>query len=222
MKDPNGRTPNQYTTPLNIASTLRTSRTKKKKPPSTIQPSEGQTWIVEGGRNSDVLDFLTPSAAKHIVSTNPNDLHEIVNDFEVSEDGKLIINEDDDIQPGDRHIEIEGEKVLSEMMANLKSNKKRKFDSTDVNSTQPLQKKRRQQPQQRYRPHSGVQYRAKRAGGDLALPGKLEPYAYVPLDPKNLNKRRRNVAHKPFESIVKGAKRGAQTKPRKHLKRKTK
>lgn len=63
-------------------------------------------------------------------------------------------------------------------------------------------------------------------GGDIKK-GKLDPYAYIKLDPKFLNKRNRNRGQKQFESkivsvfqlkiigIVKGAKKGSQVKRRK-------
>lgn len=40
--------------------------------------------------------------------------------------------------------------------------------------------------------------------------GGLDPYAYVPLNPRNLNPRARNKAHKAFENVVKAAKKGTQ------------
>jgi len=51
--------------------------------------------------------------------------------------------------------------------------------------------------------HSAIRYKAKKAGGDvLRKDAKFEPYAYMPLDPKQLNKRRRFQAHKQYESAL--------------------
>jgi len=50
--------------------------------------------------------------------------------------------------------------------------------------------------------HSGVRYKSNKTGGDVKS-GKLEPYAYIPLDPKQLNKRRRNTAFKKYVPYVK-------------------
>lgn len=41
---------------------------------------------------------------------------------------------------------------------------------------------------------AGKEYRAKKAGGDMKKKGKLEPYAYIPLDPKLMAKRNKRTA----------------------------
>lgn len=41
---------------------------------------------------------------------------------------------------------------------------------------------------------AGKEYRAKKAGGDMKKKGKLEPYAYIPLDPKLMAKRNKRNA----------------------------
>ena len=40
--------------------------------------------------------------------------------------------------------------------------------------------------------------------------GQLSPYAFVPLDPMNMNKRKKFTAHRRLESIVTAAKQGSQ------------
>lgn len=47
-----------------------------------------------------------------------------------------------------------------------------------------------------YRPHDSV------TGGDVKVKGKPEPYAFVQLNPKALNKRYRNKASRAFEMIM--------------------
>jgi len=53
--------------------------------------------------------------------------------------------------------------------------------------------------------YAGHQFKAKKAGGDIKI-GKLEPFAYIPLDLKNLNKRRRQHAVKSFKPIATSSK----------------
>jgi ribosomal RNA-processing protein 12 len=40
----------------------------------------------------------------------------------------------------------------------------------------------------------GKEYRSKKAGGDMKKKGKLDPYAYIPLDPKLMAKRNKRSA----------------------------
>jgi Ribosomal RNA-processing protein 12, HEAT repeats len=57
--------------------------------------------------------------------------------------------------------------------------------------------------------HTGQRYRNK-GGGDKKLRGKVDPYAYMPLDPSTLNKRSRARASAQYKSIVgKGRKKRA-------------
>eukprot|EP01094_Clydonella_sp_ATCC50884_P016458 TRINITY_DN2733_c0_g1_i1.p1 TRINITY_DN2733_c0_g1~~TRINITY_DN2733_c0_g1_i1.p1 ORF type:complete len:1398 (-),score=627.33 TRINITY_DN2733_c0_g1_i1:357-4478(-) len=51
--------------------------------------------------------------------------------------------------------------------------------------------------------HTGVEYKAKKGKGDVKKKGKVDPYAYIPLNPKQLNKRHRNTSKKQFSNIVK-------------------
>eukprot|EP01016_Furgasonia_blochmanni_P052652 TRINITY_DN8423_c0_g2_i3.p1 TRINITY_DN8423_c0_g2~~TRINITY_DN8423_c0_g2_i3.p1 ORF type:complete len:156 (+),score=55.23 TRINITY_DN8423_c0_g2_i3:47-469(+) len=55
---------------------------------------------------------------------------------------------------------------------------------------------------------SGEMYKPKdgRTGGDIVLPGKPDPYAFIQLNPKALNKRNRGKITSNFEFIVGGAK----------------
>ncbi|XP_058117095.1 RRP12-like protein [Anopheles ziemanni] len=56
---------------------------------------------------------------------------------------------------------------------------------------------------------TGVEYRSKKASGDMLKKGKHEPYAYVPLSRNSLNRRKRAKNAGQFKSIVKSARKGA-------------
>eukprot|EP00698_Gefionella_okellyi_P001937 TRINITY_DN1180_c0_g1_i1.p1 TRINITY_DN1180_c0_g1~~TRINITY_DN1180_c0_g1_i1.p1 ORF type:complete len:1170 (-),score=314.32 TRINITY_DN1180_c0_g1_i1:195-3680(-) len=72
--------------------------------------------------------------------------------------------------------------------------------------TAPGKKKQSQQSQQ----YLGQDYKPRgHTGGDVKRKGKVEPYAYVPLNPHQLNRRSRQSAHKNFEGVVNAAKKGA-------------
>ena len=48
----------------------------------------------------------------------------------------------------------------------------------------------------------GVEYKAKKAGGDVKKKGKHEPYAYIQLSRNNLNRRKRKAAGSQFKGIA--------------------
>ena len=65
---------------------------------------------------------------------------------------------------------------------------------------------------------SGKEFRAKKAKGDVKLKGKPDPYAYIPLSRKLLNRRKKLKNSGKFKNIiqaaVKGAKKGSKAKMR--------
>ena len=71
---------------------------------------------------------------------------------------------------------------------------------------------------------SGAKYRAKKAGGDVKLKGEADPYAYIKLNRKDLNKRHRRQASGKYEKIVSAAqeagKRAQRVAKKKHAQRK--
>ena len=52
----------------------------------------------------------------------------------------------------------------------------------------------------------GEEYRSKKAGGDVWKKGMLEPHAYIPLDPRLLNKKNHKEAVAHFGAVVKSGK----------------
>ncbi|CAH0713508.1 unnamed protein product, partial [Brenthis ino] len=56
----------------------------------------------------------------------------------------------------------------------------------------------------------GAEFRSKKAKGDIKKQGKPDPYAYLPLSRKNLNKRKKAVTTKQFKGIVKSKTKGVR------------
>jgi len=56
---------------------------------------------------------------------------------------------------------------------------------------------------------AGSEYTSKKAHGDMKKKGKPDPYAYVPLNMANLNKRKQMKVKGTFNNLVKGAQKGA-------------
>ena len=56
--------------------------------------------------------------------------------------------------------------------------------------------------------HTGVEFKAKKAGGDL-LKGGQQPFAYLPMDHRMLNKKKKHKASRSLKSVLKGGNKGA-------------
>ncbi|XP_032528017.2 RRP12-like protein [Danaus plexippus] len=54
----------------------------------------------------------------------------------------------------------------------------------------------------------GSEYRSKKAKGDIKKKGKPDPYAYLPMSRKNLNKRKKTVTSNQFKGVVKSKSKG--------------
>ncbi|KAL4572212.1 hypothetical protein LXL04_018982 [Taraxacum kok-saghyz] len=108
---------------------------------------------------------------------------------EIDENGRLIIREDDDTSAKPKHD------ARSDVASNNNNNRSRKGE-----------KRRKVESGWAY---TGGEYSSKKADGDLKRKGKLEPYAYWPLDRKMVSKRpeQRAAARKGMSSVVKMSKR---------------
>ncbi|KAI3709731.1 hypothetical protein L2E82_39497 [Cichorium intybus] len=110
---------------------------------------------------------------------------------EIDDDGRLIIREENGKlkkEAGDVAVGPEFD-VRSEVSGrSRKGEKRRKVESGWA--------------------YTGTEYKSKKAGGDLKRKGKLEPYAYWPLDRKMVSKRpeQRAAARKGMSSVVKMSK----------------
>lgn len=67
-------------------------------------------------------------------------------------------------------------------------------------------KRRRKEPASS---HTGERFKAQKAGGDIKK-GRVEPYAYLPLNPASLNKRTKRKAVGQWRGVVRAAQAGAK------------
>ncbi|ETP19775.1 hypothetical protein F441_06366 [Phytophthora nicotianae CJ01A1] len=137
----------------------------------------------------DIMDFLDDNAAvKNIFSSQRggHDDDESDDELQMSKDGRLIIpgGEDDDMDGGsDSDDEDKIKQDVASQLQRMGLNNNGKHDKGG------RAKRKRDDDGS-----SGREYRAKKAGGDIKKKGKLEPYAYIPLDPKLMAKRNKREA----------------------------
>nr|XP_044987580.1 RRP12-like protein [Jaculus jaculus] len=179
-----------------------------------------RAWLKEGG-GDEPLNFLDPKVAQRVLATQPGPGKGSKKDhgFKVSADGRLIIREDED---GDKVEEEDGTKGEDEEMADL-------VEDVGVRSKKKLKRHREAEeeelevpPQYQaggsgiHRPVGkkatpGAEYKAKKAKGDMKRKGRLDPYAYIPLNRTKLNRRKKVKLRGQFKGLVKAAQRGSQT-----------
>ncbi|NWX87944.1 RRP12 protein, partial [Nothoprocta pentlandii] len=180
----------------------------------------GQAWLKEG-EEDEPLNFLDPSVSQRVLATKPSTKKPrgVSHDFQVSEDGRLIIQEEEeevyDEEPRGEDEEVAD--VLQEVGIRSKKSQKRRFreepDDEEMESGAYSQYRaggsgiHRQLGKE---PAFGTEYRSKKGKGDVKKKGQLDPYAYIPLNRAKLNRRKKAKMQGQFKGLVKGAQRGAQ------------
>ncbi|KAL7692728.1 putative armadillo-like helical protein [Plasmopara halstedii] len=135
----------------------------------------------------DIVDFLDDNAAvKNVISAQRGGLDdESFEDFQTSKDGRLIIPGEDDNMDGFSGSDDEN-KIKQDVVSQLQ---RMGLHPNGKNVKGGRTKRKRDEDGS-----NGREYRAKKAGGDIKKKGKLEPYAYIPLDPKLMAKRNKREA----------------------------
>ncbi|CAH0479352.1 unnamed protein product [Peronospora belbahrii] len=155
----------------------------------------------------DIMDFLDDNAAvKNIFSAQKGSGHDHDGDsddeFQMTKDGRMIIpgNDNDDDMKGGGDSD-DDEKIKQDVASQLQ---RMGLDKKRNDKSNRLKRKRGGDTDG----ISGREYRAKKAGGDIKKKGKLEPYAYIPLDPKLMAKRNKREAVTRYGGSVGSKRRG--------------
>ncbi|KAM4637106.1 RRP12-like protein [Discoglossus pictus] len=179
---------------------------------------KSRAWLKEG-EEDEPLNFLDANAAQRVLATKPNSKNtKLKHDFKTTSDGRLIIPDDDAEEEKSKGVDEEMADLMQEVGIRTKKAQKKRFrednndDEEAVERTsqykaggsgihRPLSKK----------PGFGANYKSKKGKGDTKQKGKHDPYAYIPLNKANLNRRKKAKMQGQFKGMVKAAQRGAQT-----------
>ncbi|XP_005106446.2 RRP12-like protein [Aplysia californica] len=211
---------------------LSKKKTKKK------QQSKG-AWLMETGDDEIVDFMDPAAAKQVITTrpkaSEQNGKGKMDKDrgFKMAGDGRLIITQDEDDEDNAKGAAggSDAEEDLDDLFATLEGGvknkpRKRKFtgpaddDEDEDEDVKPSASKYKAGGSGIHRPIAkakrretdsvvGTEYQSKKAAGDMKKKGKPDPYAYVPLNIANLNKRKQLKVKGTFSNLVKGAKKGA-------------
>ncbi|XP_033098395.1 RRP12-like protein isoform X2 [Anneissia japonica] len=209
---------------------------RKVKPKENVK--RGAAWLREG-KDDTLLDFLDPSVSKRVLATKPEEKSEVKtkvkHNFKSMPDGRLMItdevNEDvNEKKKGKKKKEVVDElgNLMDKELDNRKmQNRKRKLENLEGISDdeeemspskykaggggihRPIAVAKRSVKSVNSQP--GVEYKAKKAAGDVKRKGKADPYAYVPLNKHLINKRKKASSSGVWKNLTKAAKKGALT-----------
>jgi len=163
------------------------------------------TWIKEV-KADEPVDFLDPKVISKVVSTDPSKFkreEDDNSDFDIGENGKLMINDAENSNDDDSAMEEDGDESDEEEEEEVDDVKKRKRGSEffDYHGNKNINTKK--QKNDLGFKFTGDQFKSKKAGGDVKKKEqKYEPFAYMPLQRKNLNKRNKSKTKTQFKAIV--------------------
>ncbi|XP_071947906.1 RRP12-like protein [Antedon mediterranea] len=203
---------------------------EKKKPEGRKIKQRGAAWLREG-KDETLLDFLDPSVSKRVLATKPDKPSEtkgLKHNFKSMPDGRLMITEDVEENKNEKksmktkqlNDEL-GQMMDEELASRKKQNRKRKLDnlegvSDDDEDVSPTKYKAGgggiHRPIAKPSGKSsapGSEYKAKKAAGDIKKKGKEDPYAYIPLNKHQINKRTKKSTKGAWNNLTKAAKKGA-------------
>ncbi|NXB05579.1 RRP12 protein, partial [Cnemophilus loriae] len=189
---------------------------------------KGQAWLKEG-EDDEPLNFLDPNVSQRVLATKPGPKRSrgVSHDFQMSEDGRLIIHEEEEELDDDeaRGADEEMADVLQDVGLCSKKSQKHRFreEPDDEEAEAGTYSKYRAggsgiHRQLNKEPAFGAEYRSKKGKGDVKKKGQLDPYAYIPLNRSKLNRRKRAKMQGQFKGLMKGAQRGAKAGRRNRLK----
>ncbi|XP_053168440.1 RRP12-like protein isoform X3 [Hemicordylus capensis] len=185
-----------------------------------VSQQRGRAWLKEG-EGDEPLNFLDSNVSQRVLATKPGtgQTGKVSHDFKVSADGRLIIcnEEEEEEEEGTKGVDEEMADLMQEVGIRSKKAQKRRFREKvdDEEHGTDAQSQYRAGGSGIHRPVGktaipGVEYKAKKGKGDIKKKGRLDPYAYIPLNRAKLNRRKKAKMQGQYKGLMKGAQRGAQ------------
>jgi ribosomal RNA-processing protein 12 len=199
---------------------------KKKKGKKEEKGNEKEMYL-EQDREGDAIDMLDTKMMKNITKKPIDENEEKIEKMEEFDEniqfnekkGKFIIKEDApvDLKSKNKKRKRGGEEEeISQESRNEDVQLVDDFDEEIEDEEGDAQEKAPYQPQQKKkkvegRKGYGEEYRGKRgAGGDVKRRDKPDPFAYIPLNPSEMNKRKKKEStFREFDAYSKAARKGA-------------
>ncbi|XP_054712945.1 RRP12-like protein [Uloborus diversus] len=180
---------------------------KRKK---TKHPKRRDNPMIEECGEDDIVDFMDPAVNKRLLTKRPHKPSETKKGseaFPISEDGRLIIKDEDEKPKKDK--KSDELLPLKELGLADKKRKRKHEDSDEEDEDQQGTSKGIHRFDNRHKRRlPGEEFKATKAGGDVKK-GKVDPYAYVPFNRQALNKRKNVKLKGQYKNIVQAAKKGA-------------
>lgn len=192
-----------------------------------IKGRKDGTWIEENDDEDVPMDFLDRRVLSKVVATKPTARKQKEDDSKYDEEGKLIIEDEDKNKKDKRKKKnvlptaLDLDDLMNEVSS--KFHRKRKAsaveednenedgeDDDDEDDGKGSWRPLKEQKKLGQSKDLGKEYKSKKAAGDLKKKGKFDPYAYLPLNPNALNRRKKAKISTEIKTVLKSAHKGVE------------
>ncbi|KAJ9048099.1 pre-rRNA processing protein [Entomophthora muscae] len=165
------------------------------------------SYIKEDKFDDTPIDFLDRGAISRISGHKPKKAptsDKLKTAFAMSNDGRLVFADDSDSEKEAPAETVKGEDFYKQSVDSKegftrvnnrikfkKGQDKEEGSDTEMGSSKTNKRSKTAAPPRR---NPGSEFKAKNADGDVKKKGKLDPYAYIPLNPKMMAKKGKNFS----------------------------
>jgi len=181
-----------------IVATKPSDKKKKLKTEDNFSYSEEGKLIIEDEDDEDENKSKKKKGNNKKENPNEMDLDDLFDEYENKKSRKRKMQE---------IIENEDENSNDEEEEQQQPQHQHKVDNNNNHQRKFVQGKRKEQHKPKL---AGDEYKAKRARGDVKKAGKLDPFAYLPLTPTALNRRKKIKYQSEMHNILNAAKKGSE------------
>jgi ribosomal RNA-processing protein 12 len=147
--------------------------------------------------DEEIVDLLDPHASKLLMRNKKKKRTDDDAPLKSDEHGRLIVEDDRDENPKKKaisHKSDHADDVLPGKMLGKRAGKRSKLREEDDDDDDEKPVKKQLAPKRRKldsgaSKYSGKEYQSRKGSGDVKVAGRHDPFAYVPMNPQNLNKR---------------------------------
>eukprot|EP01083_Nonionella_stella_P226164 803438_1 len=190
------------------------------------RPSARQSavWLREAGDSA--MDLLSENVSGQLATADPEKRSrrqrrkaEQIKGLTEDDEGRIVIEDIDDDDDNDMSDDSATDDMASLSLKSPQKKKKKgrptlgkRRRGDDTGNERAAKRGKGAGGARRSGKNSGPgsEYKSKRAGGDMKRAGAPDPFAYVALQPKHLNRRQRSQAGRQFDGLVRAAKSGAK------------
>ena len=157
--------------------------------------------IHEGAGVVDLLDKSAASSIAMAPRARPLEESDDVDNVKVDSQGRIVVLADDkDARPG--AVMDTGDEDEDEEASRAGKRRKASSVSSVKSSKSALAAKRKLRKGAGLERSGALRYRSKRAGGDVQRQGMMQPFAFIPLDPRTHSKRHASGAIEEYGALI--------------------